>query len=65
MLTPQEIYTELDISPATLRRWAAQFADYLSPQAHGKKRSYTVDDFKYLAADPRSIRSGRKAGRDR
>jgi len=48
MLTPQEIYTELDISPATLRRWAAQFADYLSPQAHGKKRSYTVDDLNTL-----------------
>lgn len=48
MITPKQIYTELDISPATLRRWAAQFADYLSPQEPGKKRSYTASDLDVL-----------------
>ncbi len=48
MITPKQIYTELDISPATLRRWADKFADYLSPQAHGKKRSYTAGDLDTL-----------------
>jgi DNA-binding transcriptional MerR regulator len=48
MITPQQVYTELDISPATLRRWAAAFADYLSPQVPGKKRSYTATDLDTL-----------------
>jgi DNA-binding transcriptional MerR regulator len=31
--TVQEVAARLDISPATLRRWADEFAEYLSPQS--------------------------------
>lgn len=58
MLTPQQIYTELGISAATLRRWAAAFADYLSPQEPGKKRAYTAADLDTL----RRIRDLSKQG---
>jgi len=48
MLTPGQIAQTLDISTATLRRWSARFAPYLSPHTPGKKRSYTVDDLAVL-----------------
>ena len=48
MLTPGQIAQTLDVSTATLRRWSARFAPYLSPHTPGKKRSYTVDDLAVL-----------------
>lgn len=46
--TPQAVTTELDISSATLRRWADEFADYLSPEADSAQgkihRRYTDHD---------------------
>ena len=48
MLTPRQIAQNLDVSTATVRRWSARFAPYLSPHTPGKKRSYTVDDLAVL-----------------
>ena len=48
MLTPGQIAQNLDVSTATVRRWSARFAPYLSPHTPGKKRSYTVDDLAVL-----------------
>lgn len=45
MLTPGQVSEALDVPPSTLRRWAARFADHLSPQPSGRgHRRYTVDD---------------------
>ena len=50
--TPQAVVRELDISPATLRRWADEFADYLSAEANpgqgGGHRRYTDSDVQTL-----------------
>jgi DNA-binding transcriptional MerR regulator len=50
--TPQAVSNELDISPATLRRWADEFADYLSTEANpvqgGGHRRYTEADVQTL-----------------
>jgi len=50
--TPQTVTQELDISSATLRRWAEEFADYLSSEANsaqGKShRRYTDQDVQTL-----------------
>ncbi len=48
MLTPGQIAQTLDISTASVRRWSARYAHYLSPQTPGKKRSYTVEDLAVL-----------------
>ena len=48
MLTPGQIAQTLDVSTATLRRWSARYARYLSSHTPGKKRSYTVDDLAVL-----------------
>lgn len=53
LLTPQAVTAELDISPATLRRWADSFADYLSAGASpapgsGSHRRYTPEDQEVL-----------------
>ena len=49
--TPQGVTQALDISPATLRRWSDEFADYLSaganPQGKGHRR-YTAGDVETL-----------------
>lgn len=44
MYTPMQVSEMLKIPPSTLRRYAAFFAAYLSPQAPGKKRSYSDSD---------------------
>jgi len=45
MLTPGQVSETLNVPSSTLRRWAARFADHLSPQPSGRgHRSYTVDD---------------------
>lgn len=50
--TPQAVTGELDISPATLRRWADEFADFLSPEANSEAgrshRRYTDQDVAVL-----------------
>lgn len=50
---PQAVAGELDVSPATLRRWSQKFSDYLSQQAtssgRGKShRRYTDNDLTTL-----------------
>ena len=49
MLTPGQIATALNVSPATVRRWSARFARHLSPQTPNRKRTYTPDDLAVLA----------------
>ena len=49
MLTPGQIATSLNVSPATVRRWSARFARHLSPQTPNRKRVYTPDDLAVLA----------------
>jgi len=49
MLTPGQIATSLNVSPATVRRWSARFARHLSPQTPKHKRAYTPDDLAVLA----------------
>ncbi|KPK07886.1 MAG: hypothetical protein AMJ56_12675 [Anaerolineae bacterium SG8_19] len=50
--TPQAVTGELDISPATLRRWADEFSDYLSTEADSgagrSHRRYTDQDVEIL-----------------
>jgi len=50
--TPQAVSGQLDVSPATLRRWADEFADYLSAEANpaqgGGHRRYTDVDIHTL-----------------
>ena len=36
---PSEVSRRLDVSPSTLRRWSAQFAEFLSEQASDTERS--------------------------
>jgi DNA-binding transcriptional MerR regulator len=52
--TPQEVARQLDISPATLRRWSDEFADQLSAEARstqGKShRRYSEADLEALQA---------------
>lgn len=48
LLTPQAAAGELDVSPATLRRWADEFGDFLSPVASpGERRGHR----RYTEAD--------------
>lgn len=49
MLTPGQIATALNVSPATVRRWSARFARHLSPQKPYHKRTYTPDDLAVLS----------------
>lgn len=49
MLTPGQIASSLNVSPATVRRWSARFARHLSPQNPKHKRAYTPDDLAVLA----------------
>jgi len=49
MITPGQIAENLQVSSATVRRWSARFASYLSPQTPGKKRSYTANDLAVLS----------------
>jgi DNA-binding transcriptional MerR regulator len=49
MLTPSQIATTLQVSPATVRRWSVRFARHLTPHLQGKKRTYTTDDLATLA----------------
>ena len=50
--SPQVVANELDISPATLRRWSDEFTDHLSIGAgankSGSHRRYTNDDLSLL-----------------
>lgn len=52
--TPQTVAGELDVSPATLRRWSQRFEDFLSAEATGSSESgrthrrYTDDDLTTL-----------------
>jgi DNA-binding transcriptional MerR regulator len=50
--TPQAVARELDVSPATLRRWSDEFADYLSIGADSDQgrshRRYSEQDFATL-----------------
>lgn len=50
---PQDVARELEISPATLRRWSDEFADFLSSGADSAKgkshRRYTEGDIATLA----------------
>lgn len=50
--TPQAMTSELDISPATLRRWSDEFANYLSVEANSAQgrnhRRYTDNDLAIL-----------------
>lgn len=43
MITPAQVTESLNVPASTVRRWAAQFKDFLSTQ-QGKKRMYTVTD---------------------
>jgi DNA-binding transcriptional MerR regulator len=60
--TPQAVTQVLDISPATLRRWADEFTDYLSPAAdsgQGKShRRYTNQDIQVLRVVKELMGSG-------
>ena len=60
--TPQAVTTTLDISPATLRRWADEFSDYLSVEAdsaQGKShRRYTDQDVETLRAIKELMNNG-------
>ncbi|MGE0541253.1 MAG: MerR family transcriptional regulator [Dehalococcoidia bacterium] len=67
MHRPKEVTSRLGISSTTLRRWAATFADYLSPTAgvaiaetggHAQRR-YTDADVALLAAIKRELDGGR------
>ena len=61
-LTPQDVTKALDISPATLRRWADEFSDYLSPKAaSGQGRShrrYSDEDLDTLRVVKELMNSG-------
>lgn len=61
-LTPQDVTKALDISPATLRRWADEFSDYLSPKAasgHGRShRRYSDEDLDTLRVVKELMNSG-------
>ncbi len=61
-LTPQAVVRELDVSPATLRRWADEFSDYLSQKAASAQgrshRRYTDEDMKTLLAVKELMNSG-------
>ena len=48
MLTPGQIAINLDVSPATVRRWSTRFARHLTPHTPGKTRTYTVEDLAVL-----------------
>ncbi len=60
--TPQAVTGELDISPATLRRWADEFSNFLSPEANsaqGKShRRYTDEDVEILQIIKELMNSG-------
>ena len=50
---PKAVAGELEVSPATLRRWSQKFSDYLSPEANSSgpgrsHRRYTDDDLAIL-----------------
>ncbi len=49
MITPGQIAESLQVSTATVRRWSARFASFLSPHTPGKKRSYTDSDLAILS----------------
>ncbi len=61
-LTPQAVARELDVSPATLRRWADEFSDYLSQKAASAQgrshRRYTDEDLETLLAVKELMNSG-------
>lgn len=46
--TIQEAASRLAISPATLRKWCAEFTDFLSPGTSNGNPSYTEQDIAYL-----------------
>jgi DNA-binding transcriptional MerR regulator len=60
--TPQAVTGTLDISPATLRRWADEFSDFLSLEAssaQGKShRRYTDEDVEILLIIKELLNSG-------
>jgi DNA-binding transcriptional MerR regulator len=62
LLTPHDVTKALDISSATLRRWADEFSDYLSPKAaSGQKRShrrYSDEDLDTLRVVKELMNSG-------
>ncbi len=50
-LTPSQAAAVLNVSPSTLRRWSADFADHLSESARGaggKHRTYSPEDLAML-----------------
>ena len=59
---PQAVARELDVSPATLRRWSDEFADYLSSganSAQGKShRRYSEHDIATLATIKELMNNG-------
>lgn len=60
--TPQAVTSELDISPATLRRWADEFCDYLSVEANSadgrSHRRYTNQDMETLRSIKELMNNG-------
>lgn len=60
--TPQAVTSELDISPATLRRWADEFCDYLSVEANSadgrSHRRYTNRDMETLRSIKELMNNG-------
>lgn len=49
MYTPSDVSRLLGIPQSTLRRWAVRFSDFLSPEAHQRKRKYTQQDLDVLS----------------
>src|SRR5512138_1169464 len=59
-LSPQQTADMLSVSAQTLRRWAVQFAEFLSQEAapgRGRRRSYTLKDIDILRRAGALLRS--------
>ena len=61
MATVSEVARLLGVEPVTVKRWSAQFAEYLSLSARpasGRERRFTEDDLRVLAVVAEHLESG-------
>jgi DNA-binding transcriptional MerR regulator len=58
LITPKQCADMIEVSPATLRRYAKSFKKHLSKSAKGKRRQYTQQDLAVLTQAKNYIRGG-------
>lgn len=58
MYTPAQVAKRANVHPNTVRKWASEYAELLTPQANGSQRLFTDEDMRVFNAVAALRKSG-------